>query len=318
MMNNTLMVVRKDDLSVSHHEDIHDVLKVMREKEETIYPRNFVPNELEALWRKILIDWMMFVVDHCNLQRQAVAAAAYFLDTAMSRGLIETREEHQLAAASSLQLALKLFDSTVIRIEKLVNLGRGLFTKEDLAVMEYKIVTSLKWNCHPPSTYCFLRQYERLLPTTVPESTRRMIDEVTKVVVELTIPDHKYNKYPCSIIAYASMLMAMELMSFEDFPVGDRQCFVLHMSTVSKLESNSPQTLAVFEELKESLDSSTQLESLLESLRKVRGDTTGRTSEDKRHKSSSPSAKLQSPRDVMGRIGCLSNNSSLSSLQEIP
>lgn len=311
-------IVGNEEMALSQYEDTHDILMVMREKEAKIYRRDFEPNELEAVWRKILVDWMTFVVDHCNLQRQSVAAAAFFLDVAMGRGLIESREEHQLAAASALQLALKLFDSTVIRIEKLVNLGRGLFTEQDVAAMEYKIVESLNWHCHPPSSYCFLRQYERLLPSTVPSSTRRMMDEITKVVVDLTISDHKYNQYSCSIIAYAAILMALEFLSFEDFPICERQCFVLHMSTVSKLESNSTLVLQVFEHLKESLDSSSQLESLLESLRKAHCDRAhGPESDEKRRKFSSASAKLQSPRDVMGRVGCYSSNSSSSSLHDM-
>lgn len=292
----------------SELEEVHDILEVMREKEERIYHHEFELGELEALWRKILIDWMSYVVDHCNLQRQAVAAAAFFLDVAMGRGLVETREEHQLAAASALQLALKLFDSTVIRIEKLVSLGRGLFSVEDVAIMEYKILTSLDFHCHPPSTHCYLRQYERLLPSTVQESTRRMIDEVTKLVADLTVVDHKYNSYSNSVIAYAAMLMAMELLDCEDMPICQRQCFVLHMATVSKLESSSSLTLKVFEELKETLDSSSKLEGLMESLRQVQSDCAKPESKENQRKSTSFSSKLQSPRDVMERVGSYSNN----------
>lgn len=302
--------------SQEQHE-IHDILEVMRAKEETIYRRDFCPNELEALWRKILIDWMTFVVDHCSLQRQAVAAAAFFLDIAMSNGLIESRQEHQLAAASALQLALKLFDSTVIRIEKLVTLGRGLFTKEDVANMEYKMLKTMNWHCHPPSTYCFLRQYERLLPHTVPESTKCMIDEITKVVVDLTISDHNYNHYAPSDIAYASMLMAMELLSYDDLPIPERQCFIVRMSTVSKVDSNCPQVMKVFDDLKASLDASGKLEDLLKSLCEAQSTKSGAESERNLLKSSSPSAKLQSPRDVMERIGCLSKNTSSASLLEM-
>lgn len=294
----------------SQLEEVHDILEVMREKEERIYRCQYELDELEALWRKILIDWMTYVVDHCNLQRQAVAAAAFFLDVAMGRGLVETREEHQLAAASSLQLALKLFDSTVIRIEKLVSLGRGLFTVEDVAIMEYKILTALDFHCHPISTHCYLRQYERLLPNTVQDSTRRMIDEVTKLVAELTVIDYKYNIYSNSVIAYAAMLMAMELVDSEALPINQRQCFILRMSTVSKLESNSPLLLEVFEELKGTLDSSSKLDGLIESLQQVRNESTKPASKESRTRSSNSSSKLQSPRDVMERVGSYSKNSS--------
>jgi hypothetical protein len=308
-----------NEIAHSQLEEVHDILEAMREKEERVYRSrcHFQLDDLEQLWRKILIEWMTFVVDHCNLQRQAVSAAAFFLDVAMGRGLVETREEHQLAAASALQLALKLFDSTVIRIEKLVSLGRGLFTVEDVGVMEYKILTALDFHCHPISTHCYLRQYERLLPDTVKESTRRMIDEVTNLVAELTVADHKYNNYSNSMIAYGAMLMAMEILDSEDLPICQRQCFILRMSTVSKLESNSSKILTVFGELKETLDSSSKLEGLVESLRKVQLECTTPVSKGNRTKSPSGSSKLQSPRDVMERVGSYSNNSSSPSRREI-
>eukprot|EP00934_Nitzschia_sp_Nitz4_P003261 Nitzschia sp. Nitz4//scaffold341_size29662//25421//26365//NITZ4_008043-RA/size29662-processed-gene-0.23-mRNA-1//1//CDS//3329548561//3251//frame0 len=297
----------------SDFEEVHDILEVMRRKESE-YQLDFRPNELEALWRKILIDWMAFVIDHCFLQKQAVAAAAFFLDVAMSKGLLETREEHQLAAASALQLSLKLFDSTVIRIEKLVKLGRGVFTKEDVARMEYNILESLNWHCHPPSTYCFLQQYERLLPSTVSEPTRQMINEATKLVTELTVADHRYSTYNTSEVAYATMLLAMELLDSHDLPVPQRHCFVLNMSAVSNIRSNSPSVLKIFELLKGTLDSSSKLEPLLKSLATV--SNTNRSSPIPGAKGmGSTSSALQSPRHVMERLASSRSSSASNSPQ---
>ena len=106
-------------------EEIGRILNTMRQQESSlIYRRRPVSQDLMALWRKMLIEWMYFVVDYCHLHRQSVAAASFFLDVCMSRGLCKTREEHQLAAATCLQLALKTFDTAVIKQEKLVKLGR--------------------------------------------------------------------------------------------------------------------------------------------------------------------------------------------------
>lgn len=298
-------------------EALQEILSAMRERESKVYRLTFQPNELEGLWRKILFDWMTFVVDHCKLQRQAVAAASYYLDFAMSRGLLETREDHQLCAASALQLALKLFDSTVIRKEKLVNLGRGLFTEDDLVAMEFKMVKAMNFCCHPPSSYCFLRQYDLLLPSTLPEATRNMVDEVTKVVAYLAILDPEYNAYSTSVIAYGAILMAMEMISCEDFPIHQRQCFILRMSTISKLDSSSPLIVSVCEKLKETLEASSKLEDLLKSLNEKQLQAC-KCSDDREHKSTTTfSAKIiQSPRDVMGRLGSFSKSGSFSSLRE--
>lgn len=301
-----------------HFQGVNETLKRMRQKEATVYRLDFQPNELEALWRRILIEWMTFVVDHCKLQRQAVAAAAYFLDYAMAHGLLETKEEHQLAAASALQLALKLFDSTVIRIQKLVSLGRGLFTQEDVAAMELKLLKAMDFHCHPPSTHCFLRQYDLLLPSSLPESTRKMIDEVTLLVADLTIVDPEYSTCPLSVIAYGAILMAMEMLSFDDFPIRQRQCFILRMATVSELNSSSPLILKVCEKLKETLNGSTKLEGLLESLCHRQQDTSKRL-DVSMHKSATGFCPklIQSPRDVLGCAGPMSRNSSFRSLRAV-
>jgi hypothetical protein len=137
----------------------------------------------------------VFIVDFCGLEKQSVAAESYFLDIATSHSLCTTREEHQLAAATSLQLSLKTFDTAVIKLDKLVKLGLLQFMEDDVATMEMKIISTLKWKLYPPSTYCFLRQYELLLPSGISDTAKEMIDEVTKQVAELTVLEEQYLKY---------------------------------------------------------------------------------------------------------------------------
>ena len=225
----------------------------MRQKEVS-YKRSQLTNELSIVWRRMLIEWMFFVVDFCNLQKQSVAAASYFLDVAMSHGLCTTREEHQLAAATSLQLSLKTFDTAVIKLDKLVKLGRGQFTEDDVATMEMKIISTLKWNLHPPSTYCFLRQYELLLPSGITDIAKEMIHEVTKQVATLTVLEEQYLKYNPSVLGYATLLLAFEMISVDVIPIHVRQCFMIRMSNVAKLSSSTGEVVQVVDLLRESFD----------------------------------------------------------------
>jgi hypothetical protein len=283
-------------------EEIRDILAVMQKQESTIYARQCNADELVALWRKMLIGWMYYVVDYCRLQRQSVAAAAFFFDIAMSRGLITTREEHQLAAATALQLSLKTFDTAVISAGKLVQLGRGLFTEDDVVEMEMKILKSLNWHTHPPSTYCFLRQYERLLPCSVEEPTKEMIQEVTNLISELTVSEIKYNNYHPSIIAFGAMLLAMELVDSDDLLMHQRQCFLVKMLTVAGLESSSSKVLEVFEVLKATMDESEKLQALVDSLASARRATL-KLKPVSRSNSETVLESMQSPRHVMQRVG---------------
>jgi Cyclin, N-terminal domain len=137
---------------------------------------------LDASWRQRIVEWMYGVVDHCSLRRDSVATASVYLDICVQRGLVKTREDYQLAAMTALQISIKLCDSTVVKLQSMVALGRGLFTAQDVIDMERKMLATLNWNCHPPTSVCFLRQFLRLLPPTVPPYTRYMIAEVTRYV----------------------------------------------------------------------------------------------------------------------------------------
>lgn len=248
-------------------EEIEQILIHMREKESTIYARNEFGNDSVAMWRRMLVEWMYFVVDHCDLQRQSVAGAAFFLDVAMARGLCVTSVDHQLAAATSLQLALKTFDKSVIKVEKLVKLGRGVFTEDDVARMEMKIVLSMNWYLHPISVYCFLTQYERLLPDGISATTKEMIGEVNQLVAELSVSDELYINCPPSIIAYAAMLIAMEMIESEEaLPNQLQECFIIRMSTVGHLEYHSPVVLELFDSLSEKLEHSKKLHAMMQSI----------------------------------------------------
>jgi hypothetical protein len=245
----------------------------MQQQESTIYSSSRSENdnnnnELQAQWRRMLIDWMFFVVDYCKLQRGAVAAGAYFLDVAVSKGLVTSAEEHQLAAATCLQLALKLFDNSAIQLGRLVQLGRGLFTEDDVVDLERKILVAMNWQMHPPTTYCFLRQYELLLPSSLSSNTQQMMSQIIKLVAEIATSEQTYTKFPPSRVAYAGLLIAMELIDHTDLPLHHRHCFVVNMSNVANLESKSPTVLKAFEELKQSLDKNSKLGDLINSITK--------------------------------------------------
>jgi hypothetical protein len=184
------MIAPREELSAVGHEmdQVHDVVAAMRNQEQTTYLRtNYLEAQqlqlhhiLDAPWRQRIIEWMYGVVDHCSLRRDSVATASVYLDICVQRGVVQTREEYQLAAMTALQIAIKLCDSTVVKLQSMVALGRGLFTAQDVIDMERKILSALNWNCHPPTPVCFLRQFLRLLPPSVPPFTRYMIAEVTR------------------------------------------------------------------------------------------------------------------------------------------
>jgi hypothetical protein len=206
------------------------------------------------------------VVDHCSLRRDSVAVASHYLDLCVQRGVVTSRLEFQLAAMTALQLAIKLYDSTVVKLDSMIKLGRGLFTEQDVIAMESKMLSTLKWQVHPPTAICFLRQFLRLLPTSVSPLSRYVVAEVTRFIAEISVCLYKFVDCPSSVIAYAGMLIAMDKIDPTALPIWQRQQVYECMSTAAKLDHLSPQVVETVNRLKVSLEKNVSLQSLMKTI----------------------------------------------------
>jgi len=251
-------------------EEIEEMTSVMKNKASSVYhvsckERFDIANDdLVSLWRQMLVNWMIFVVDCCELQRHSVAAAAYFLDVAMLRDLCQTREEHQLAAATALQMSLKTFDIGVIKLDKLVQLGRGHFSEDDVSEMEMKIITSLNWNLHPPTIYCFFRQYERLAPTEMSDEGRETLDQVFNIIaVEMTM-DELYIKFCPSIQGIATMLVSLDFIPDDCLPYRQRRAFESRLTAMIKTEKESATFSKVIKKIYRTLNQKDKIQTIID------------------------------------------------------
>jgi hypothetical protein len=254
--------------------DVEDILVVMRQQEMTTYRRRnylsgnegFATHVVDGAWRQRIVEWMYGVVDHCSLRRDSVAIAAYYLDTCVEKGLVESRQEFQLAAMTALQLAIKLYDSTMVKLDSMVKLGRGLFTEHDVVNMERKIVSSLEWRLHPPTSICFLRQFLRLLPASVAPPTRYLIAEVARFIAEISVCLCKFISLPPSMIAYAGMLVAIERIDETTLTVDLRDQIHSAMSKIADLDHKSILLIEVVSMLHQSLENNVSLRELMNTI----------------------------------------------------
>jgi hypothetical protein len=286
-------------------EDVQDILTVMRKQEMSHYRRcDYLSDEIpeservvDGSWRQKIVEWSFSVVDHCSLRRDSVLVATYYLDICVMKGVIKSREEFQLAAMTALQLAIKLYDSTMVKLDSMVKLGRGLFSEKDVLAMEEKILRALDWHVHPPTPVCFLRQFLRILPPSVNPLTRYMIAEVTRFISEISVCLYRFVKYPPSIIAYAGMLIAMERVDEVSLPIWQRQQIFSIMASGANLKHTSPEVMEAVTDLQVSLETNITLKDLM--------DTIGAQCHDGYSKMRSSeyinNGGMNSPRDVIGR-----------------
>jgi hypothetical protein len=206
---------------------------------------------------------MYGVVDHCNLRRESVSVATYFLDLASSRGLVTCRKEFQLVAMTSLMLSIKLNDSTMVKLDSMVKLGRGLFNEADVVAMETRMLREFKWLVHPPTPVCFMRQFLRLIPAETTPIARYTIVEVTRFISEISACLYKFIRYPASTMALSAILIAMDRIDESTLPHSHRELFLKRLEGATSLESTSSEVCQAVADLSVSLDNNVNLQELM-------------------------------------------------------
>eukprot|EP00934_Nitzschia_sp_Nitz4_P002071 Nitzschia sp. Nitz4//scaffold122_size67431//40989//41894//NITZ4_006087-RA/size67431-processed-gene-0.43-mRNA-1//-1//CDS//3329534409//2071//frame0 len=257
-------------------QETSDIVANMCRQEATTYHRNdYLPSlqhttgegeVIDGSWRQRIVEWMYGVVDHCNLRRESVAVATYFLDLAASRGLVTCRVDFQLCAMTSLMLSIKLNDSTMVKLDSMVRLGRGLFLESDVIAMESRMLKSFNWHVHPPTPVCFMRQLLRLLSPEASPIARYMIVEVTRFISEISACLYKFVKYPASSMALAAIVIAMERIDLDTLPEWQRQHFSYNIFNYCGLDSGAPDVVHAVEELRVSLNNNVNLQELMRTI----------------------------------------------------
>lgn len=208
-------------------------------------------------WRRKICQWCFKVVDHFGLDREVVSSGLNIFDRYLAskpkninagscpcpacQKNVDSRL-FQLSAMTSLYLAMKMYsDSTDdspyrrLRLSAFVELSRGQFTAADVTQMERSILKELRWKVNPPTPMTAVPYLLRLMPsrTIAPSSLRKRYELVLHVLHELSrylselsvclggVTAH----YSPSQIAYASILVSMDLLTCNALPRNIRQEF---------------------------------------------------------------------------------------------
>lgn len=209
-------------------------------------------------WRRKICEWSFEVVDHFGFDREVVSIALNYLDrvvadTTSKTGASVPRKEFQLAAVTTLYLAIKLHGETdaregaprKLRINAFVELSRGLFSIETIETTERSILAALEWRVNPPTTVAFIASLLRLLPETfkfhpVHGSVASPIFEMARYLTELSVCVSSFSfQFKSSEIAYAAILCSIDaLRDSVPFPYEVRVAFLNSLAGVTSLTPN--------------------------------------------------------------------------------
>jgi lipoyl(octanoyl) transferase len=94
---------------------------------------------INEVWREKICEWSYQVVDHFDFSREVVSISISFLDRYLSTRQVD-KKLFQLAAMTTLYLAIKLYEPGTLSMHSMIELSRGYFMTEQMAVMEMAIL----------------------------------------------------------------------------------------------------------------------------------------------------------------------------------
>lgn len=205
--------------------EILERLSVMR-KQECIYRvDDYLQNvsqqstNVDAWCRSKMVLWCYSVIDYVSFNRETVLIAISYLDRFISTGsdrarvVVKDRREYQLAAMTSLYMAIKLFEPKKINMECLAELSRGSYTSSDLSGMESDMLFDLKWHLNCPTAVSFLEHYVLLLPVGIfgTAANRALIMENARYEIELSVTQYNLVTQAPSNVAVAALINSIQI-----------------------------------------------------------------------------------------------------------
>jgi len=195
-------------MALSRQENFYqcnDYLKFTTEKDVSLN------QAVDETSRHVMTNWCYQVLDYCNASEETASVAISYVDRFLSssQGRFD-KKFFQLLVMCSLQLAIKVCESKKLESETLSLLSRGMFSAQDINLMEKALLSALKWRLYPATPHVFLDFFFDLLSNTMSNSTKSSLLKLSKKQVNLASCHYSFSLKKSSDIAFASILNSME------------------------------------------------------------------------------------------------------------
>jgi len=120
-----------------------------------------------------------------------------------------------------------------LRLLSFVDLSRGQFTPQDISTMEQNILNLLEWKVNPTTPMTLVAQLLTCMPLPLQEDAQRnhdlvlhVINELSRYITELSVCLANIAcVYQPSQVAYASILISMDMLTLKALPLDVRAQF---------------------------------------------------------------------------------------------
>jgi hypothetical protein len=222
-------------------------------------------------WRRKICEWSYRVVDHFRIEREVVSVSMNLFDRYLSlrhnsdstsscrcpscQRAVDSRT-FQLSAMTALYMGIKIHAESSggdsqrkrLRLTSMVDLSRGQFSAEDICQMERDMLAGLSWRVNPTTPSNVVAYLLRLMPpnSNIPKHCQpnydlslHVLNELSRYLSELSVClANVSSSFLPSEIAYASILVAMELLTTTALPLSVRDQFAVAVANMM-VESNT-------------------------------------------------------------------------------
>ncbi|GAB9472317.1 hypothetical protein Gpo141_00009498 [Globisporangium polare] len=185
-----------------YESDIYEAL-LRREKLHHVVTDyfSFQPH-VTGVMRAMLIDWLVEVHNHFNLQPETLFLTVNYIDRFLAKVPVK-RENFQLVALTALLIASKYEEVHPVDIEDLVYICERSYTAQQIVTFEKEMLQAFKWQLVVPTSSGFLEYYIDKL------SVDLQVAQLATFFSEQALLDFPLSaKYVPSVVASSALLLA--------------------------------------------------------------------------------------------------------------
>lgn len=220
-----------------------DQIEVMRSIEQRYRCCDYTQDagEVDDECRRKMVQWCFQVVEFYDIDKERVAVSLSYVDNYIGKtsdkSVLNDRKRYQLLVMTSLYLATKVYETKVIEIGLLVDLGRGTYLKEEFEEMEKDLLSTLEWRVHPPTPMTFVRQLMHIASMmNMDEKLKSNLLRLACYQIERGLFEFDMALLRPSTIAVCAILNAFDHSAFDSFPSPIKSSFIHEILRVCKID----------------------------------------------------------------------------------
>lgn len=202
--------------SIFYHRKQAESKYLLKSSENIFFkPRapNCIQQDITERMRSVLIDWMIDIsFSEFRLLPATVFLGVQLLDRLIGSNSVR-RSKFQLLGCACLLVASKFEEVLPLSLEALVVASDHCFDSGSLVLMEKWCFECLHYDVNTPTRHYFLTRFALAANLTERE------DKLAHYLLELTLQDIAFRKFPASAVAAAALHLTIQMMREKSLPI---------------------------------------------------------------------------------------------------